>query len=472
MSSEYVCHTRHTRYKTGVFIKLSIMKGIIFCAAILTIFVSCQNDDDYQEIEQSLIDDTLSELLLEASEGEGNSFFILPNSNEYGLIPQDPLNPITSAKVALGQLLLHDTAMGGDPKIEDRQFQYACATCHPVASAFHAGRRQGIGEGGIGFGFKGEGRFIDPLMPIDSVDIQPIRVPTLLNLAYQDVALWDGRFGGTGTNAGTEAGWDLIPENFEGFQGIEVQAMQGQDEHRLLVDEAFVDTYGYRDLFDVAFPEIPSPDRYSRRTAGLAIAAFNRTLLSNKAPWQEYLKGDLGALTNQQKRGAVVFLDQGKCVQCHTGPALKDKAFHAFGFGDFNGDPDAVIKPGVDIAAVARGRGNFTGNAADDYKFKTPTLYNLTDAGFFGHGSTFTSIRDVVAYKNEGISQNTTVPSGQLAEQFGGLGLTETQINDLTAFLSDALRDRDLTRYVPEASNSGFCFPANDDQARIDIGCD
>lgn len=61
---------------------------------------------------------------------------------------------------------------------------------------------------------------------------------------------------------------------------------------------------------------------------------------------------------------------------------------------------------------------------------------------------------------------------GQLAEQFGGLGLTETQINDLTAFLSNALRDRDLTRYVPEASNSGFCFPANDDQARIDIGCD
>ena len=52
------------------------------------------------------------------------------------------------------------------------------------------------------------------------------------------------------------------------------------------------------------------------------------------------------------------------------------------------------------------------------------------------------------------------------------LGHTETQINDLTAFLSDALRDRDLTRYVPEVSNSGFCFPANDPQARIDLGCD
>ncbi|WP_299764088.1 cytochrome c peroxidase [uncultured Dokdonia sp.] len=448
------------------------MKKVIFGLVVLTTFMSCQNDDDYQEIDQSLLDDTLRTLIVEASQGEGNSFFVLPDSDDFIAIPQDPLNPITSAKVALGQLLLHDTAMGGDPKIEGREFQFACATCHPVAAAFNAGRRQGIGEGGVGFGLSGEGRFIDPLMPIDSVDIQPVRVPTLLNLAYQDVALWDGRFGGTGTNEGTEAGWDLIPENFEGFQGIEVQAMQGQDEHRLLIDEAFVDTHNYRDLFDAAFSNIPQEERYSRRTAGLAIAAFNRTVLSSKAPWQEYLKGDISAMTKQQKRGAIVFFDQGKCVQCHTGPALKDKAFHAFGFGDFDGSPDAVIRPDVDIAAVARGRGNFTGNAADDYKFKTPTLYNLVDGGFFGHGSTFTSVRDVVAYKNEGVPQNTNVPSGQLADQFGGLGLTETQINDLTAFLSDALRDRDLTRYVPEASNSGLCFPANDPQARIDIGCD
>ncbi|MFT5891041.1 MAG: cytochrome c peroxidase [Dokdonia sp.] len=448
------------------------MRGIILCMAILTLFVSCQNDDDYQEIDQSLIDDTLQELILEASDGEGNSFFILPDSDDYGLIPQDPLNPITSAKVALGQLLLHDTAMGGAPKIEGREFQYACATCHPVAAGFNSGRRQGIGEGGLGFGIKGEGRFVDPSMPLDSLDVQPVRVPTLLNLAYQDVALWDGRFGGTGTNEGTEAGWDLIPENFEGFQGIEVQAMQGQDEHRLLVDEAFADTYGYRDLFDAAFSDVSGPDRYSRRTAALAIAAFNRTLLSNRAPWQEYLKGDISALTNQQKRGAAVFFDQGKCVQCHTGPALKDKAFHAFGFGEFNGDPDAIIKDDVDITVVARGRGNFTGNSDDDYKFKTPTLYNLVDGGFFGHGSTFTSVRDVVVYKNEGEPQNTIVPSGQLADEFGGLGLTEGQIDDLTAFLSESLRDSDLTRYVPDASNSGFCFPANDPIARIDLGCD
>ncbi len=449
------------------------MKKFIFIAVLLTCFISCQDDDDYQNIiNDNSLDESLNLLISESSNGEGNSFFTLPESGDYAAIPQDPLNPITDAKVALGQMLVHETATGGDPKMEDRKFQYACATCHPVAAGFNAGRRQGIGEGGVGFGIRGEGRFMDPTMPLDSLDVQPVRVPTLLNLAYQDVALWDGRFGGTGTNAGTEAGWDLIPENFEGFQGIEVQAMQGQDEHRLLVDENFVDTYNYRTMFDAAFPELSQEERYSRRTAGLAIAAFNRTLLSNEAPWQEYLKGDLSALSDQEKRGAIVFFDEGKCVSCHTGPALKDRRFHSFGFGEFDNTPDAIVKPGVDITSIAKGRGNFTGNPNDDFKFKTPTLYNLADNGFFGHGSTFSSIKDVITYKNEGIPQNSNIPSSQLADEFGGLELTEDQINDLTVFISEALRDPNLTRYVPEAINSGFCFPANDDLARADLGCD
>jgi len=46
-------------------------------------------------------------------------------------------------------------------------------------AGFGAGRRQEIGEGSLGFGFKGEGRFIDPIIPLDSVDIQPIKVPAL-----------------------------------------------------------------------------------------------------------------------------------------------------------------------------------------------------------------------------------------------------------------------------------------------------
>ena len=448
------------------------MKNFTLASLVLVLLVSCAKDlDDYEVLTESQLDTELSTLIEDVSNGEGNGFFILPESGDYAAIPQDPLNPITASKVALGKLLLHETAMGGRPKMDERKFQYACATCHPVASAFGSGRRQGIGEGGMGFGLQGEGRFVDPTMPIDSLDVQPIKVPTLLNLAYQDVALWDGRFGGTGTNAGTEAGWDLIPENYAGFQGVEVQAMQGQNEHRLLINDHFLDSFNYRTLFDLAFSDVPQENRYTRETAGMAIAAYNRTLLSNEAPWQSYLKNDLDALSDQEKRGAIVFLNEGKCVQCHTGPALKDKSFHAFGFADFDNSPNAIVKPAVNMSLVERGRGSFTGNPEDDFKFKTPTLYNLIDIGFFGHGGSFTSIAEVVAYKNEGNPQNTSVPDSQLAADFGGLELTATQMEDLTAFISNGLRDRNLIRYVPDAINSGFCFPANDVPAREDLGC-
>jgi len=441
-------------------------------AFALSGLLSCGDDsDDYATLSSEQLDQELQRLIDVYSNGEGNAFFVLPESGDYTAIPQDPLNPITRAKVDLGKLLLHETAMGGNPKMQDRKFQYACATCHPVASGFGPGRRQGIGEGGIGFGLAGEGRLADISMPLDSLDVQPVRPPSLLNLAYQDVMLWDRRFGGTGTNSGTEIGWHLAPENFEGFQGIEVQAMQGQEEHRLLVNTDFVNAYNYKNLFDAAFSDIPETERYTKRTAAFALAAYNRTLLTNEAPWQDYLKGNLEAMSKQEKRGAIVFMDAGKCIQCHTGPALKDRSFHAFGFGDFDNTPDAIVKPDVDMSFVEKGRGSFTQNPEDDYKFKTPTLYNLVDTQFFGHGATFSSIRDVIQYKNEGTPQNANVPQEALSEFFGNLDLSDEQMADLERFLETSLRDTNLERYVPSTVNSGFCFPANDVQSQADLEC-
>lgn len=442
-------------------------------ASIVLFFISCQVDDyGYEQLKNNELDKALDFALLNASGDIGKSFYILPSSTNYAAIPQDPLNPITTEKVALGKLLLHETATGGIPKMESMKYQYACASCHPVASGFNSGRRQGIGEGGIGFGLKGEGRTINFDMPVDSIDIEPIRPPTLLNLAYQDVMLWNGSFGGTGTNSGTESRWETIPENSKGFQGIEVQAMQGQDAHRLLIDANFADTFGYTAMFDAAFPDVPKNKRYTRETGGLAIAAYNRTLLANQAPWQYYLKGDKDAITPKQKRGALLFFDAGRCYECHNGPALKDNGFYAFGMGDFDNSQDAIILSNFNFLNFKKGRGGFTGNSSDDYKFKTPTLYNLADNKFYGHGGTFTSIREVIRYKNDGVPENSEVPSTQLAPQFGSIDLSEEEIEQLTAFLTYALRDDNLRRYVPEQLNSGMCFPNNDPQSRVDVGCD
>jgi cytochrome c peroxidase len=442
---------------------------LLSCAFIL--LVSCSEIEEY-ELARTELDIRLEELLEQNANGQGKSFFILPDSDDFISIPQDPLNPLNTYKVALGQLLLHETATGGIPKMSQMEETYSCATCHPVASSFYSGRRQGIGEGGTGFGFAGEGRQIDLNMPLDSVDLQPVRPPTLLHVAYQETALWNGSLGATGPNFGTESRWAAagVVENNLGFQGVETQGLLGQSTHRLKIDEDFINNYGYRWLFNRAFADVNESDRYTALNAALAIAAFNRTLLANKSPWQDYLKGNYEALSEQEKRGAIVFTDKGQCISCHTGPALKDQEFHALGFGHFDDSNDAVVLDDAGFDDVKKGRGGFTGNSSDDYKFKTPTLYNLRDAGFYGHGSTFNSIEEVVRYKNNSYLQDQNA-SSNLASEMGAIDLTEEEISDLVFFLENSLYDAELLRYVPDAVKSGNCFPNADVQSRIDLGC-
>ncbi len=447
------------------------MRRIITLTSITLILFSCANDDNYVPVVSNL-DTELRTRLVDISEGKGLIYYTLPNSDDYAKIPQDPQNPITDAKITLGKQLLHETALGRNPKIEEMKGTYSCASCHQASAGFSSGLRQGIGECGIGFGFNGNERTIDPNVPVESVDIQPLRSPTILNVAYQDVMLWNGQFGGTGTNDGTEANWGQIQENFLGFQGIEVQALKGQGVHRLLVDDEFVNTFGYKTMFDAAFGDIEENKRYSTLNAALAIAAYERTLLANQSPWQEWLKGKTNAMSDAEKRGALAFFGNGKCYECHTGPALNDTGFYAFGMGDFDHTGKAIILDDLGFDNVKKGRGGFTKIEEDNYKFKTPTLYNLIDNGFYGHGGTFTSVKDVVTYKNNGIQQSTEVPFENLATQFGTINLTDQEIDDITVFIENGLRDPNLRRYVPETINSGFCFPNNDEQSKSDLGCD
>lgn len=441
---------------------------------------SCKKEDYYVEIENNN-PETLNftseldvELIETLNKIGGASYFLLPRSGEYNKIPQDPKNPITKEKVELGKLLVHETATGANPRITKNLFTYACASCHPVASSFFAGAKQGIGEGGIGFGLAGENRKIDPTMILDSVDIQPIKVPTLLNVAYQEVMLWNGSMGGVGMNAEhinkEENPTDFI-DNLLGFEGLEVQAMAAQGVHGILTFSKFLASFQqYNPLFDRAFPNVDATERYTRENGGLAIAAYLRTLLANEAPWQKWLRGESEAMSEKEKEGAILFMTKGKCYQCHTGPALKSDGFYAFGFASMKASGGVIIDEEI-FLEKEKGRGDFTKNSNDDYKFKVPTLYNLRDSKFFGHGSSFTSIKDVITYKNKGIKQNNNVPDTQLASQFGTMNLTEDEIDKITSFLTNALYDPNLKRYVPLSVLSGNCIPVNDEQSKMDLGC-
>lgn len=439
--------------------------GLSLCLLLL-LFTGCRSDG---AIGGDELDEDLSSLLA-SIDPSGSEAFRLPDSDELDKIPQDPNNSLSPIKVMLGKFLFHETAIGLNPKGPENRGEFSCASCHFAEAGFQANRVQGIGEGADGFFHRNP----SPGFPTVDLDVQPIRTPSAMNGAYQDVMLWNGQFGGRGTNAGTEAAWtaDTPKENNHfGYEGLETQALAGLTVHRLVIDPDVLEAHGYTDLFEAAFPDRPDSARVTTETAALAIAAYERTLLANRSPWQEWLRGRQGAMSDEEKQGALLFFGKADCVSCHSGPSLASTSFHAFGMDDL----DRISEPTFGTRAdngEHLGRGGFTGNPAENYRFKTPQLYNLTDSPFYGHGSSMRSVKEVVEYKNEGQSENDRVPEEMLSPLFRPLGLSSEEVEQLTVFLENALRDPDLLRYVPASLPSGSCFPNNDPPSRIDRECD
>ncbi len=453
------CHHRHHP------VLIALVIGLVLTGCELT------GGDDMS----STLDDQLRVALVDASAGEGLNFFVLPESDDFTAIPQDPKNPLTAEKVALGQLLYHETGLLTDPKRPEGRFSASCASCHHAQAGFQANLPQGIGDGGMGFGQYGEGRHNNTAYGAD-LDVQPIRSPSALNVAYQELMLWNGQFGGTQANQGTEASWTPgTPKetNFLGYEGVETQAIAGLTVHRMgLIDESMVyDNPTYQQLFAEAYPAVPENERITVENAALAIAAYERTLLAREAPFQRWLRGDIGAMDEDEKRGALLFFGEAQCVDCHTGPALNSMTFFALGMKDLEGIGVYGDFTEQDHEATRQGRGGFTQRAEDMYAFKTPQLYNLANSPFYGHGAEFRSLHEVVAYKNRAEASNTLVPKSQLAKEFVPLGLTDQEVTDLVAFLERALNDPNLDRFVPASLPTGNCFPVNDTEANAQLGC-
>lgn len=440
---------------------------------LLLALVGCTPDDSENGVVGTSLDVELESALIGTSGGMGKAFFTMPESNNLRRIPQDPNNPITNEKVALGQFLFHETGLAMNPLQPEGMGTYSCSSCHSSQAGFMSGVKQGIGEGGSGYGFSGESRVPNGGYALTELDVQPVRVPSNLNAAYLKVVLWNGELGANGPNAGTESQWTPNTgrdTNKLGYDGPETQAIVGLTAHRMVIDKDFLDNNGYTSLFDQAFPNMPTNRRYTTETAGLAIAAYERTMLANQSPFQLWLRGQNSALTESQKKGAILFFGSAGCVECHRGPALNSIKFHAICMDDLDGD-GVYGTSGSTAEAAALGRGGFTGNPDDNYKFKVPQLYNLVNSPFYGHGSTFTSVRDVIVYKNEAKPQNDDVPNAHIATSFQPLHLSETEIDQLTDFIENGLYDPNLARYTPTSLPSGNCFPNADPQSMIDLGC-
>jgi len=443
---------------------------IVSMLAIMVCYLGCAHENQ-QDLDAELV----SQLNVASKTGSYTGY-ILPESNDYANIPnQDPKNPITSSKVELGKLLFFETGIGLDPKYAISKTTYSCSSCHIPSKGFTAGRFQGIADGAVGFGQSGEGRHINPHYTGAEVDAQGARPLPIQNTAYVTNALWAGTFGSFNVNEGTQSVWHqdtLVEINFKGLMGLEANNARALVVHRQVINKNVTDSLGYTPLFDAAFPDFPESERYSRLTAAFALAAYFRTVLTNRAPFQQWLKGDKNAMNEQQKRGASLFFGKAGCVNCHNSPSLNASPHLFFAVGAYNQyqTPYYVFRTDrFDNRNL--GRGGFTKQADDRHKFKVPQLYNLRDVGFYFHGSSKKSLHEVVEYFNEGKPENYEVPLTSITSLFHPLHLTQDEINDLTEFLENGLFDPDLERYAPASVLSGNCFPDNDIESIEDLNC-
>lgn len=187
--------------------------------------------------------------------------------------PAPAANPTTPAKAALGERLFHDRALSADGTI-------ACASCHDVAHGAGDDRRAtAIGITGV------PGRR---------------NSPTVFNAAFQARLFWDGRAASLEEQA---LGPLVNPEEM------------GMPSLAAVVTTVAADP-SYRPAFDHAFGS-GAPITIDR--IAQAIAAYERTLVTADSPYDRFIHGDDGALTDEQKRGMWRFETLG-CVTCHSGP--------------------------------------------------------------------------------------------------------------------------------------------------------
>ena len=437
--------------------------------AIVLLLSSCTDDRNQFTTE---LDTSLTLKLCDVSPDGTMEYYKLPDGSNLNDIPQDYFNSLNEYKVALGQQLFFETGLGTQPKHGSGMQSYSCASCHIPSAGFTPGQVQGIGDGGLGFGFNGESRQKSQEYASEDLDIQSIRPLSVLNVAYVNNTFWNGQFGATHANEDTENVWDLRSDtklNHLGYKTIETQNIRGLVDHRLTMDSLMAESYGYKTSFDKAFPEIKEELRYSPRTAVLAISAYLRTILSNQAPFQKWLQGDNRAMTDDEKEGALLFFGKAQCYNCHFDKNLGSGEFHALGVKDMDQHDDCIFASPHDRRNL--GRGGFTLVDEDLYKFRVPGIYNVSDYETYFHGSSKTTLEEVIDYKLKAESENVRVSQDRISIKLQPVGLTDTEKAQLLAFIENGLRDPNLIRYQPESIGSGNCFPNNDPQSREDLNC-
>jgi len=270
-----------------------------------------------------------------------------PSNLTAPIIPAD--NPLTEEGVKLGRFLFYEKKLSANNNI-------SCGSCHMQKLAFASGEALSKGTDGLN-GTR--------------------NTMHLANIAWDIDLTWDGHAKTLEEQARTP-----ITNHLEMNLPLEQAASKLQN------------TAAYPTLFMAAFNSpVITPDNILK-----AIAQFERTLISADSRFDRYLKNQV-AFTADELEGLQLFSTKpvpalgirgGNCVTCHTGVLTGHK----------------FANIGLDLVIKDKGLGAITGNAADDGKFKVPSLQNVALTAPYMHDGRFKTLEEVLDYYNEHVDAN------------------------------------------------------------------
>ena len=322
-------------------------------------------------------------------------------------VPRD--NAMSAAKVELGRRLFYDIRLSGPGYM-------SCATCHRQEKAFTDGRRVAVGVTG---------------------ERHTLNTPGLANVGY----------------AGALTLADPLQHSLEeqakvplfGTNPVEMGS-DGHEKH--ILEQIAFNSINAR-LFQEAFPD--SDGRFNFASVRKALAAFQRTLISVRSPYDRFrFASETDALSDAAQRGLKLFKSERLgCASCHFGLHLTDAipqpAYHNTGL--YNVDGAGGLSDG------RKGLIEHTGRADDMGRFKTPSLRNVAVTAPYMHDGSLTTLDGVIShYAAGGNAARHGTRSPLASPKVQPFAITQGERGDLIAFL-ESLTDQQFL------SNPAFASP-------------
>jgi cytochrome c peroxidase len=317
---------------------------------------------------------------------------------------------MSSVKVELGRRLFFDARLSSTGS-------YSCASCHRPALAFTDGRSHALGATG-----------------------QSVRraAMTLTNVAYNPAYTWG--------NPQVRSLETQMRQPLFSAHPVEM----GLDLRGTAALKAISSDSSYREQFSAAFP---GDSAVSMKHIIMAIAAFERTLISGRSPFDRYIYDDeSNAISDSAKRGMTLFFSpRVGCVQCHSGFNLSGTVVyqgHLHEQALFANNGLYNLDRRGSYPATDQGLSEITHRSADNGKFRVPTLRNVALTAPYMHDGSLASLEDVLDHYARGGEHGPLQDSRVRA-----FALSEAERGDLVAFL-ECLTDREFI------DNPSFQLPA------------